>query len=279
MNPERECRIADPGRKTLLILCSPRTGSTLLSRSITETGLFGHPGEFLNPGQYPGCKDAEGSYLIQHLRKAYKRSRTENGYWAIKMHYYQFRSLMDRLVGDYPEFNNRAKHLIKCLFGNAKIIFLTRDDYIAQAVSGSKAQQSRKYMSQNWDVDMLDSDEDTYSFDYRYDYYQIRRAVEMQQSDRRQWEELFVRENMHPFRVTYRELSDSYLKTMQRIFRYLEFSDDQIRELSNMTPPTKKLADIHSQKWIQRFRAEQLKVRLKSFLRVFLSIRDKRSAK
>lgn len=82
-------------RQSLLICANQRTGSTLLSRALTDTQVAGRPEEYfltVDPDRYPdmpcwedGPFGGPGMSRTEYLREVYRLDTTDNGVFAAKM--------------------------------------------------------------------------------------------------------------------------------------------------------------------------------------------------
>lgn len=116
--------------KILLVLCTPRCGSTLFAEVLNNTGTMGLCDEWFNYEYFSAWKHVTGSkefILKDYLKWLLNKTTRETGVFTIKMHIGQLIALNQdfRMGLESMDFDH--------------IIYLWRRDKIAQAVSVAKA--------------------------------------------------------------------------------------------------------------------------------------------
>lgn len=143
--------------QTYIIASTPRTGSTLLARSLWELGL-GAPKEYFNPMQIRDWEVRMGTpwssawharlngdavalagrghwprhRVMAHLERV-RRRRTQGGWFGMKVHRHHFTRF-------FPE-------PVEALLGPVTWIRIRREDRLAQAVSWAHALQSGRWVN------------------------------------------------------------------------------------------------------------------------------------
>jgi LPS sulfotransferase NodH len=120
----------DPGRRwargqdkgSLVVLFTPRSGSTWLGKLLEETGVLGFPEEYLNPAMIADAnRDISAAGEYDFMCGCAASRTTENGFFSIQATWGE----IERLEAvDFFEF-----------FKNAKFVWLRRQDVVDEAIS------------------------------------------------------------------------------------------------------------------------------------------------
>ncbi|MEQ1687754.1 MAG: Stf0 family sulfotransferase [Sphingopyxis sp.] len=210
------------------VLCgTARTGSTLLSRALRDTGVLGYPQEYFNPRaialapgeRYPKTRTAQ-------VAEIFRRGQSDNGVYALKLFADQF----DALAG----FDWAGR------LPNLHFVTLERRDLLGQAMSWVRASQS-----QQWD-----SDQQALRTP-RYDEAAIERALEKFASERARWQLYFARNGRAPLALTYEDMAAALPETIRAIAALVGVSDlpDDLPHCSQMQVQRDDL----SEEWRSRF--------------------------
>jgi LPS sulfotransferase NodH len=219
------------------LICSvPRSGSTLLARSLGGLGV-GAPDEFLNtvkPVDGHGLVEREGlsachtdddlRAYVDGLRARY----TVGGAFGLKAHYVQ--------LAAYPFVLNHLESLLPGL----RYIALTRRDTLRQAVSFVRACQTIQWTS-------------TLPAQHApcYDRAAIDRFLRDVAAMTRDWEEFFRARSIRPLRIVYEDFVKHYPRTLTAVLRYLDVAERPIPPA-----PLERQADALTEEWVRRYRAE-----------------------
>lgn len=126
-----------PPTKALLVLATPRCGSTLFTQALNRTFRLGMCEEWLNYDYFRAyCKILDKKFDLQeYLRFVQRKTTRGNGVFCLKWHINQLVSMTQNLsIGiESMDFDH--------------IIYLERRDKIAQAVSLCKTSVGGKYRS------------------------------------------------------------------------------------------------------------------------------------
>jgi len=121
-----------PDRGSLVVLFTPRSGSTWLGKLLEETGVLGFPEEYLNPemiGDANSDLNAAGEY--DFLCGCVTSRTTRNGFFSIQATWGE----VERLEAvDFFDF-----------FENSKFVWLRRYDVVSQAISLLVATETRQF--------------------------------------------------------------------------------------------------------------------------------------
>lgn len=207
--------------RTYVIASLPRTGSTMLTRSLEVAGA-GVPAEYLNPlvrdelAQRWG-REPLGAYL-EHLRSA----RTTNGVFGIKVHFNHFEPIWRRAA-------------IHELLGAAIWISLTRLDHVAQAVSLDLARRTGRW----WH-----SSRRRFA---RYDRTAItHRLAEIEQQESG-WERFYISAGITPLRLVTENLVERPHDTIGAVLAAIGIEADP----EVVTRPSD---DPRTERWANRYR-------------------------
>lgn len=126
------------------LLCSvPRSGSSLMSQMLTDTGMAGDPLEYLNPAyiranlkQHPVTQGMQIP-ILKYLEGIEQRRTSSNGVFGLKIHYSHFSKFWKVGSAESLDFIRKFN----------KIIFINRRDRLAQAVSYFRAQHTGSWSS------------------------------------------------------------------------------------------------------------------------------------
>ena len=139
-----------------IIATTQRSGSTLLSDLLLQTGICGQPGEYLtssfverNEDLLKACNSSPiSSGLKDYIKYVYSRYHSKNGTCGLKITWDQILKIHNDLPVPFPRINS-LENSFKYFFGKPKIIFLRRANLVSQAVSKYLALQTNKWHS--WD--------------------------------------------------------------------------------------------------------------------------------
>ena len=139
-------------RQPYLVCATQRTGSTLLCRALSATGVAGHSEEYFltgDPSFFPpdwkfweqsplavahGVKDRRG-----YLDAVYDVGSTDNGVFGAKLMWNYLDDVLDKFR-EIPEFAGLSRaQVLATAFPDARLVRLTRRDRVRQAVSWARA--------------------------------------------------------------------------------------------------------------------------------------------
>lgn len=249
-----------PPTRVVIIATTPRTGSTLLGRTLGATGLVGNPDEYLLPvlvwnrARRWGVPRVPIGQTVRFLREgkhrawneydyfpftarstrnfllvAGRREQSANGVFALKVHHSNFHVAME-CNGITPD-----------LWG-APVTWLRtrRRDRLAQAVSLVRAEQTKQF-----------SHRMPARGEARYDRTAIVDAMARIETQERGWDTYFTAHGIDPLVVLHEELSADHHGTMTRVLEHLG-------HLGVAVPPPaiERQGDHLNAEWIERFTRE-----------------------
>jgi trehalose 2-sulfotransferase len=230
---------------------SQRTGSTLLCKTLEETGIAGKPNEWLNiPDEtdlleYYGAKNY--AELQQHL---WELGSTSNHVFGMKFGFYQpYFSKLVEIFSNFPDAPQAVSSPAKIwnhAFPNSRHIFMTRRNKVRLAVSWWKAIKTQgwhrgKDQSSNTSTDLAEA----YSFDAIHHLFceSTMREAGIQ--------EFFSEAGIVPFTIVYEDFISAYDKTVRNVLEFLELPSSSV----DIVPPYYiRLSDEISEQWAERFR-------------------------
>lgn len=188
----------------LVILSTPRSGSTLLCDLFHQSGLC-TPHEYFQPHQYMPilaarwqCGSHHGKVPLASYVKALLAQRTSHHGWlGINVHESHLH-IFEKACVSFPN--------VPCRY-----VLLTRRDTVAQAVSYEIARQTGKWSS--------DFSERTVP---QYDFQGVRKAVNQIEEQNRLLERFCERQQFDPYRLTYEDLIEHSEAVTSRLTTWLD---------------------------------------------------------
>lgn len=242
------------------VICStPRSGSTLLCRLLSQTGVAGQPdSHFHTPsldrwrevyGVSTAANASERDILGAVFQAARKRGTGQNGMFGLRMQRGSFAFFMAQADVLYPD---RAHDVARfeAAFGPTRFIHLSRQDKVAQAISRLKAEQTGLW-HQNPDGSTLERLAPT--ADPYYDFDAITRTLSDLKELEVAWENWFAKEGVKPLRIDYDHLAADPRAVLKEVLGALSLDTSGAGSVSI---PTAKLADATNAQWAARFRGD-----------------------
>ncbi|WP_174802059.1 Stf0 family sulfotransferase [Martelella limonii] len=250
--------MASPYR-SYIICTSPRSGSTLLCRMLSATGISGAPdSHFHRPSveawmKSHGVTSGEGEDAAARLTRVFDAAvatgTAGTGMFGLRLQCGSFPYFMERLAELHTGlFSDMAR--IEARFGPTRIIHLTRTDKVAQAVSCVKAEQTGLWhvAPDGTEIERLGNHRDPV-----YDGKALQAWYDTMVNYERQWEDWFAREGIAPLRLDYDRLSLDPRGTLRDVLLALGLDGSAADRVS---PVVKKIADDINDDWAVRLRAQ-----------------------
>jgi trehalose 2-sulfotransferase len=227
--------VAAGATRTLVLCATPRSGSTMLARLLSATGLVGRAEELFHERFFPrSARRRPGAYLAT-------RARESGGAFAVKLHWDQLELCLQVLRGLRGASAFSDSELLAAAFPEPRYVSLSRDDLVAQAVSAWKVKTSGVWLpgrparrGEPWfDFDGIDE--------------RVRRLREQTEA----WRAWFATAGVEPLAVTYEQLVADPAAIVRAALALLGLTlpDDLAVE-----PRTTRQADRRSEEWIRRYR-------------------------
>jgi len=168
----------------VMVASIPRSGSTIFCLDLWETGVLGAPLEYLNFHLIRNIPRWREEILnpMEYWRRIRSVRTAENGVFSYKM-----------FPGCYKQVAEVSRELL-ALIAPTDVIYLTREDLDAQAISYSKAMQSGA-----WFGDVVSDKPLNYSYDH---IVECKNLIRRQMED---WEYIFDLTKTNVVRVTYEQ--------------------------------------------------------------------------
>lgn len=187
----------------LVILSTPRSGSTLLCDLIYQSGLC-IPHEYFQPHQYMPiladrwqCESDQGKVPLARYVKALRAYRTSrHGWLGINVHESHLH-IFERACASLPD--------VPCRY-----VLLTRRDTVAQAVSYEKARQTGTWSSEFRARSLA-----------QYDFQRVRKAANQIDEQNRLLEAFCETQQLNPYRLAYEDLVADPEATTSRLTAWL----------------------------------------------------------
>ena len=205
-----------------------RSGSGLLRDYLRATDIAG------NPTEHVGGRALEASRLYRkygldtHIDNI---QRTPNDVRGCKLNYHH-------LVRIGPK---ERQIIEQKLVVPSKIIFLTREDKVGQAVSSAIARQT-----QSWISHKQPSCEPVFGFDL------IEREYNEIIEGNKEWEHLFKKYNKTPLRITYEQIVADPVTTVNNILTFLGLEEVQPNVILE-TQTREKQGNATNKQWIDKY--------------------------
>ncbi|HEV8065933.1 MAG TPA: Stf0 family sulfotransferase [Acidimicrobiales bacterium] len=247
---------------SLVIAATPRTGSWLLSAGLHETELVGQPEEYFRPdAQFVWSREwgidraAPYSTYIAH---ALDWSTSDNGVFAVKVHWYQFRWLIDTLRN--LEESQSPEQLISERGAGADAdmiarwlprpcwVHMYRRDTAAQAVSYFKAGRTRVWfvVDGRQEANFEEPEEPI-----EPDFSRIRWLEDLVLQHDRNWRNFFEGADIEPLEIAYEDLVDDYAGTLGAVLEHVGVGSRADTE--GYVPPLVKQGDATTEAWRERY--------------------------
>lgn len=242
-----------------IICTSPRSGSTLLCKLLTETGVAGKPESYfhcpsiaswqkeLNLPPQPSMPERDA--LAEIFQAAIAEGSQGTGMFGLRLQRHSFDFFIQKMAILHEGFADDAQRFTAA-FGRTLFIHLTRQDKVEQAVSYVKAQQTGLWhmAPDGTELERLSPPQDP-----TYDGGKLKASFDELIAHDDAWQSWFETENIKPLRISYETLSIDPHQTLGDILEHLGLDRQSTRGLK---PGVAKLADATSQEWAKRFRAE-----------------------
>ena len=245
--------------QSYVICTAPRSGSTLLCRLLTATGIAGRPESWFHEpsvvawvdayGLTPDRASPEQMVLADVFRAATAWGSEGSDMFGLRLQRHSFDFFLQKLAVLYPGLGNDAERF-RAAFGRTLFLYLRRCDKIGQAISYVKASQSGLWhrAPDGTEIERLSPPRaPVYDADAILAQY---RAMVGYDAD---WERWFAAEGIEPMRQTYEDLSANPVGALRCVLDRLGLDP---AAADGVTPGTARLADEISLDWAARFRAE-----------------------
>lgn len=234
-----------PG-KSYFICFTVRSGSTLLSQLLADTGIAGRPKEHFYHNIAPD--NPRGDVIPDYrayLERVLTADTTANGVFGSKVGggvLHDFARRLRAIDGckDLP-----LKAALDRFFPDLHYLHLTRRNKVRQAVSHWMAIQSGRWSS----LDAVNNPTPRYDFgaiDHLLQEIIMREAV---------WAEYFSQNGIQPYVITYEDFVEQPAATVRAILDHLKI--ERPADFRPPAPAYQRISSDLSEAWAQRFRCEK----------------------
>lgn len=184
------------------------------------------------------------------LRAALTEGRGDNGVFGAKLMWGTLEQLIGKLGELYPESADADAELLTRVFGRTRLVFVRRDDVVAQAVSWLRAEQTNRwYVGGNGEI----SGQGGVAREPSFDAGRIDELIGMIERDNAAWEEWFASAGMRPYVVRYEELRGDMAGVTRDIVAFLQL---EMPAGQAIVARHRRQADELNDQWIARYRRE-----------------------
>jgi LPS sulfotransferase NodH len=267
-------------RLSYLICSTPRSGSTLLSEAMQNTGIAGRPEEYYQHRRKTGLPRRPREYFegvesdeildilgnesrddenadydprrferyADYVAWTIEQGTTPNGVFGAKVMWGYFAGFVDRLRELPGRADLATTDLLPSVFPNLRYVWLTRVEKGRQAVSLWKALQTW-----TWRRDVGDQVETHHELRYSFDA--IDKLVTSLAADENAWLGYFDECGVAPLVVVYEQFAPRYETAAREIVELLGISG--INDVRLPPPRMTRQADELSEEWFARYSAEK----------------------
>ena len=240
-----------------VICTTPRSGSTLLCRMLSATGIAGQPDSHFHAPSVERWLEAFGlaekhfSTDREAVTAAVKAARVlgtgKTDVFGLRLQRGSFDYFVRKLALLHPEVKGTAEK-IEAAFGPTLFIHLFRKDKLAQAISRVIAEQTGLWHRHS---DGTDLERRAPLEDLRFDREAIARNIEELRELDAAWERWFAAEGIHPLQIEYETLAHDPRGVLADVLDALSLD----RSAAEDVPiPTAKLASDTNTDWAARYR-------------------------
>lgn len=247
-----------------LVCGTPRSGSSLLCETLTQTGIAGRPEEYFQPANVIIWKEPWGtSTSAEYLARTIDHCTTPNGVFGVKMMWGYFDYFL-RAVSQIPGHNKHKMPVhtrLQAIFPNLHYIWIKRRDTLRQAISQAKALQTNQWVVRGDHasivgarglppllapaLDLPTAQRPAFSF-LQIDF--LAQEIELHNAA---WQRYFTQNGIHPLVIVYEDFVAHYEQTVREALQHLALPGADRLPIAPVS--TKKQADAQSEQWVQRY--------------------------
>ncbi len=223
-----------------VVATSGRTGSNLLQRLLKNNGL-NDPHEWFHPTLFGFQEAAKGGMTCEQWLVQMRRENSIDGVFGTKLMASHPKQMMPHMAGGVGDESS----LVESLFGEARFIYLWRDDVERQALSFWRAQTSGKWAK--WRDEPPAERSDPPALDMKAIEFHVR-SINTYNAF---WREFFERTAIEPYRISYEAL-DADRRTA--ILDIAEFLGRPIAGEPNLEIDIVRQADEQTERYLEQIR-------------------------
>jgi len=241
------------------VLCaSPRSGSTLLCDLLTQTGSAGHPQSYFMPASIPDYAREWGlSVEMPEWNRSYVDAVLEHGNagtgsFGMRIMWRDMTGFLEHLRRLYPNLDSDVD-ILRNVLGVERLVHLSRDDRVAEAVSLVLAKQTGLW---HRNADGSERERNAPPAPPRYDHDEIDLELRLLDAEAAGWSAWFDESEIVPLAITYEELAANPSDTLLRVIEHVGG-----RISGPIETRTSRLATELNAEWSARFRRESESMR------------------
>ena len=272
-----------------LVCATPRSGSTLVCKALTQTGVAGRPEEYFEALRHSGQPRRPEEYfigvddpsIIEHLRErgaarefparsplwgrttydrylewAMEEGTTPNGVFGAKLMWGYFRDF-ESLIRNIPEYRDVAlADLLPTVFPNLRYVRVVRASKVRQAVSLWKAIQTQTWSdqpsedSEHAGPTLADDPFEELRPPLRFHYKAIDHLIDKLIAEEAFWDSFFEHCRIRPIMVLYENFASDYEKSTLNLLDRLGLERPGCASLK---PPLRQQSDDINDDWVRRY--------------------------
>jgi trehalose 2-sulfotransferase len=186
------------------ICATPRTGSTLLCKLLSDTGTAGNPESYFRLADERSYAeswsvrvDPGGPHdYREYAQAALAAGSTTTGLFAARVMWGTMAELVAKLRGAYHYSTGTDLDVLEQVFGPAQFVHLQRGDVLAQAVSWARAEQTDRWQDGDSASEQLP----------QFDWKEVDGYLRTINAHNAAWREWFGSSDIAPLGVTYEDL-------------------------------------------------------------------------
>ena len=243
--------------RTLMICALPRSGSNLLCELIESTRRLGNPDEWLNQdrnrwncGRFGLPPDTRIDAMIHKLQE---ETSTFNGVFSHKILMYSFTYLMESLREIPGNKRLDDRQLLGAYFPGLQLIYIKREDKLAQAISLLKAMQSAIWHNNARTREQADP--------IHFSWTAIHNLITDLEQQESQWERFIRKSGLPSMPVIYEDLIRDKRGVLNTVLSFTGV-ECELAEKEEVEVRHKRTRDETNRKWREQYLAieERMKV-------------------
>lgn len=214
--------------RAYFVFCHARTGSGLLAQTLQQTGLAGRPFEYFvetlmgKPWLREVLRVPESAPFVsfRDWRDEILTASSEyGGVFAATVHWFQLDNALSAFRSDAPGAPRRAVPILRAFFPELRLVWLTRDNVVAQAISHHVAISTGV-----WLVPARRPPPDSREHLAPYDFAKIHEHVTSCVVALEGWREVLADAPELTMPLTYEQLADDFDGAVRKVFDHIGIS-------------------------------------------------------
>ena len=236
------------------LLCSvSRAGAHLLSDGLRATRLAGKPERYFSEGleqefsaRYGFASESDYAAYVRGMLTA---AATVNGVFGFRIESWEMERFIGclRATGEFAAPEAGELGILRGAFPGLRLIQLTRQDKLRQAISRARAMQTNVWVS---------APTQSATGEAVFDPAFIQDCLLSALRAEKLWSDFFQRNDIDPLAITYEDLCADYAGTVGRVLDYLQIRLPRGRAIK--TPTTVRQADARTEDSVRRYEALNL---------------------